>query len=153
MHITANGIPGGTVEISGQISSQFVSALLMTAPLATGPVSIRIKDELVSAPYVHMTINLMKKFGVSVITDDGQNKLFQINPSKYFSPGRYFIEGDASSASYFLAGAAIMGGPVTVYGYSGKDSIQGDARFAQVRLVGIHTFDTNSIGPFCGLSF
>lgn len=129
--IKAKGIDGGTCEISGQISSQFLSALLMTAPLAKGPVSIKIKDELVSAPYVYMTINLMKKFGVDVKTDGGRNKLFEVTPGRYQSPGNIFIEGDASSASYFLAGAAIMGGPVTVFG-CGSESIQGDARFAQV---------------------
>jgi 3-phosphoshikimate 1-carboxyvinyltransferase len=71
----------------------------------------------------------MKKFGVNVVNDN--NKVFTITPSTYVSPGKVFIEGDASSASYFLAGAAITGGPVTVYG-CGSESVQGDARFAQV---------------------
>lgn len=128
--INAKGIDGGTAEISGQISSQFLSGLLMTAPLAKGPIALRIKDELMSAPYVHMTIKLMKKFGVDV-TSSHDNKLFEVEPAKYISPGSVFIEGDASSASYFLAGAAIMGGPVTVYG-CGTESVQGDARFAEV---------------------
>ena len=112
--IQANGITGGSAEISGQISSQYLSALLMTAPLAKGDIIIKIKDELMSAPYVHMTMNLMKKFGVIVKSEN--DKIFQISPGKYSSPGNYFVEGDASSASYFLAGAAITGGPVTVYG-------------------------------------
>lgn len=128
--IEAKGIQGGTAEISGQISSQFLSAMLMTAPLAKGDVTIKIKDELMSAPYVHMTINLMKKFGANV--ENENNKVFKVKPvATYTSPKSIFIEGDASSASYFLAGAAITGGPVTVHG-CGSESVQGDARFAQV---------------------
>jgi len=101
----------------------------MTAPLAKADIELRIKDELTSAPYVHMTINLMKKFGIHVSNEN--DKVFRSSPGKYVSPGNVFIEGDASSASYFLAGGAITGGPVTVYG-CGEDSIQGDARFARV---------------------
>jgi 3-phosphoshikimate 1-carboxyvinyltransferase len=82
-----------------------------------------------STPYVLMTINLMKKFGVNVINEN--DRVFKCSPGKYKSPGSIFIEGDASSASYFLAGAAITGGSVTVHG-CGEDSIQGDARFAKV---------------------
>ncbi|KAJ1413719.1 Enolpyruvate transferase domain-containing protein, partial [Ochromonadaceae sp. CCMP2298] len=128
-HINAQGIQGGQAEISGQISSQFLSSMLMTAPLADGPVTIKIKDELMSAPYVHMTMKLMRQFGVTVTSE--ADKVFTVMPGKYVSPGQYFVEGDASSASYFLAGGAIMGGPVTVYG-CGSESVQGDARFARV---------------------
>ena len=74
-----------------------------------------------SAPYVHMTINLMKKFGASVTSDS--DKVFKATPAQYVSPGSMFIEGDASSASYFLAGGAITGGPVTVYGCGKIDSL------------------------------
>ena len=129
--IEAKGLVGGTAEISGQISSQYLSALLMMAPLSTGgDVVLKIKDELMSAPYVHMTMNLMRKFGCRV-DGDGDNRRFVVPPGTYKSPGRMFIEGDASSASYFLAGAAITGGKVTVHG-CGADSVQGDARFARV---------------------
>jgi 3-phosphoshikimate 1-carboxyvinyltransferase len=127
--IKAKGIQGGTAEISGQISSQFLSALLMTGPLAKKEIVLKITDELMSAPYVHMTMNLMRKFGVTVTSEN--DKVFRVQPGKYKSPKQIFIEGDASSASYFLAGAAITGGPVTVYG-CGSESVQGDARFAQV---------------------
>ena len=127
--INAKGIEGGSASISGQISSQFLSALLMTAPLAKGPIELNIKDELMSAPYVHMTMQLIRKFNGEVTSEE--DKVFVVSPSIYKSPGKVFIEGDASSASYFLAGGAIMGGPVTVYG-CGSDSIQGDARFARV---------------------
>lgn len=129
MTIEANSLAGGVAEISGKISSQFLSALLMASPLAIKPVRIVIKDELLSLPYVLMTIQLMSKFGVKVTNID--NKVFEVKPSKYVSPGRYFIEGDASSASYFLAGAAISGGSVTVHGV-GSESLQGDKRFAKV---------------------
>jgi 3-phosphoshikimate 1-carboxyvinyltransferase len=101
----------------------------MTGPLAKGEVVLKIKDELMSAPYVHMTMNLMRKFGATVTSED--DKVFRVQPGKYKSPGTMFIEGDASSASYFLAGGAITGGPVTVYG-CGSESVQGDARFARV---------------------
>jgi 3-phosphoshikimate 1-carboxyvinyltransferase len=127
--INAKGIKGGEATISGQISSQFLSSMLMTGPLAEGEIVLKIKDELMSAPYVHMTINLMKKFGAKVTSED--DKIFRVSPSQYVSPGTMFIEGDASSASYFLAGGAITGGPVTVYG-CGSESVQGDARFARV---------------------
>ncbi len=145
VNINANGINGGTAEISGQISSQFLSAMLMTAPLSKGDVTIKIKDELMSAPYVHMTINLMKKFGAHVKNDN--DEVFNISPiASYKSPKEIYIEGDASSASYFLAGAAITGGTVTVHG-CGQDSVQGDARFAKVlaKMGATVTYGPNSI--------
>eukprot|EP01039_Chlorochromonas_danica_P003438 gene3438-3765_t len=143
--ISAKGLAGGVAKISGQISSQYLSALLMTAPLARNEVKIQIIDELMSAPYVHMTMNLMRKFGVRV--DSHDDKVFTIPGGQhYISPGRMFIEGDASSASYFLAGAAITGGKVTVHG-CGADSIQGDTRFADVlRKMGANvSYGPNSI--------
>ena len=131
VEIIANGLPGGITELSGAISSQYLSAILLTSPYAQTPVEIRIKDHLVSIPYVEMTIKLMNRFGVKVdVTEDF--KRFHINaPQSYKSPGTYFVEGDASSASYFLAGAAITGGTITVIG-CGTDSLQGDARFAKI---------------------
>lgn len=118
--------------------------MLMMAPLARGDVTIKIKDELTSIPYVLMTINLMKKFGIHV--QNFNNQVFTISPGTYISPGRVFIEGDASSASYFLAGGAITGGPVTVYG-CGSESVQGDARFARVleKMGAKVTYTSNSI--------
>uniref|UniRef100_A0A7S1UKH8 3-phosphoshikimate 1-carboxyvinyltransferase n=1 Tax=Phaeomonas parva TaxID=124430 RepID=A0A7S1UKH8_9STRA len=128
--INAKGLAGGTAEVSGKISSQYLSALLMAAPLASGDITIKIKDELVSAPYVHMTIKLLEKFGVKV--DNDSDRVFTIKAGqKLVSPGTAFVEGDASSASYFLAGGAITGGPVTVIG-CGSESVQGDTRFAEV---------------------
>ena len=131
VEIIANGLPGGITELSGAISSQYLSAILLASPYALTPVEIRIKDHLVSIPYVEMTIRLMNRFGVNVgVSEDFKG--FHINaPQSYKSPGTYFVEGDASSASYFLAGAAITGGTITVIG-CGTNSLQGDAQFAKI---------------------
>jgi 3-phosphoshikimate 1-carboxyvinyltransferase len=132
--INANGLNGGKASISGKMSSQFLSSLLMAAPTATGDVTISIKDELISAPYVSLTIGLMKKFGVNVQIDgdmDGTPSFKIAASENYKSPGSILVEGDASSASYFIAGAAITGGTVTVRG-CGSDSVQGDVAFANV---------------------
>lgn len=107
-----------------------------------GDITLRITDELMSAPYVLMTINLMRKYQATV--SHSNNQLFKTSPSKYISPKEIYIEGDASSASYFLAGAAITGGPITVYG-CGADSIQGDARFADVSITCLIRDLTNSV--------
>lgn len=116
------------VAIGGGISSQFVSALLMALPLAGGAVAVDIVGELISRPYVDMTLNLMARFGVAV-GGDGAQRLLVPAAQGYRSPGRLAVEGDASSASYFLAAGAIGGGPVRVEGV-GSDSIQGDVDFA-----------------------
>jgi 3-phosphoshikimate 1-carboxyvinyltransferase len=132
--IRAQGVNGGTASISGKMSSQFLSALLMAAPLAEGDVTISIKDELISAPYVALTIGLMKKFGVEVEIEgdmEGTPSFTIRADQSYTSPGSILVEGDASSASYFIAGAAITGGTVTVRG-CGSDSVQGDVAFANV---------------------
>ncbi|HAF89508.1 MAG TPA: 3-phosphoshikimate 1-carboxyvinyltransferase, partial [Deltaproteobacteria bacterium] len=115
--------------LSGAISSQYLTAILLVAPYAKSEVEIEIIDKLVSVPYVEMTMRLMRHFGVSVNHKDFQT--FQIPRQNYQSPGKLYVEGDASTASYFLAGAAITGGSVTVKG-CGTESIQGDSRFAEV---------------------
>ncbi|KAI8101981.1 hypothetical protein M9434_007042 [Picochlorum sp. BPE23] len=124
---------GGRVELSGSVSSQYLTALLMTAPLAQGEggTDIVIIDELVSKPYVDMTIQLMERFGVNVELKDGLQHIYVPANQQYKSPGTAYVEGDASSASYFLAGATITGGTVTVEG-CGSESLQGDVRFAKV---------------------
>lgn len=133
VRVVANGIPSGRVELSGSVSSQYLTALLMAAPLATGTagVEIIISDELVSQPYVDMTVRLMERFGVVVERLDGLQHLRVPPNQQYTSPGSAYVEGDASSASYFLAGATITGGTMTVEG-CGSDSLQGDVRFAEV---------------------
>ena len=126
--INATGLNGGDVDIAGDLSSQFLTALLMVAPLAKGKVNINIKGELVSKPYIDITLALMAQFGVEVQNHDYAR--FEINPGQqYLSPGKVLVEGDASSASYFLAAGAIAGGSVKVTGV-GRLSIQGDVKFA-----------------------
>lgn len=132
--INANGLKGGKASISGKMSSQFLSSLLMAAPVVDGDVTISIHDELISAPYVSLTIGLMKKFGVNVDIEGDMSGTpsFHIAASEKFkSPGSILVEGDASSASYFIAGAAITGGTITVRG-CGSESVQGDVAFANV---------------------
>ncbi|QXY85050.1 3-phosphoshikimate 1-carboxyvinyltransferase [Salmonella bongori] len=124
------GFTGGDVEVDGSVSSQFLTALLMTAPLATKNTVIRIKGELVSKPYIDITLNLMKTFGIEI--ENHHYQQFAVKGGQqYQSPGRYLVEGDASSASYFLAAGAIKGGTVKVTGI-GRKSMQGDIRFADV---------------------
>ena len=117
------------VAIGGEVSSQFLTALLMALPLVGGGVAVEVLGELISQPYVEMTLNLMARFGVTVRREQWQ-RLTVPAGSAYESPGNITVEGDASSASYFLAAGAIGGGPVRVEGV-GRDSIQGDVRFAE----------------------
>jgi 3-phosphoshikimate 1-carboxyvinyltransferase len=124
-HIHAN-----RMSVRGNVSSQFLTALLMSAPLMAKDhaISIDVVGELISKPYIEITLNLMRRFGVTVEQDGWQS--FTVQPGqRYKSPGSIHVEGDASSASYFLAAGAIAGGPVRVEGV-GRDSIQGDVRFA-----------------------
>jgi 3-phosphoshikimate 1-carboxyvinyltransferase len=117
------------VPVRGDVSSQFLTALLMALPLSGRNSVIEVKGELISKPYVEITLNLMKRFGVDVARDDW--RVFRVPGTAYASPGEIHVEGDASSASYFLAAGAISGGPVRVEGV-GRDSIQGDVRFVEV---------------------
>jgi 3-phosphoshikimate 1-carboxyvinyltransferase len=127
--ITASGLPGGKTKVAGNISSQFLSALLMVAPYAKSPVAIEVSTELNSKPYVDMTIAAMQDFGVE-IERQGYER-FLIHPS-FFSPrSSYSIESDASAASYFFAAPAICGGTVRVEHISRK-SKQGDVAFLNV---------------------
>jgi len=121
---------GGQVEVDGSVSSQFLTALLMTAPLAPQDTTIAIKGDLVSKPYIDITLNLMKTFGVEIENQNYQRFVVK-GQQQYQSPGAYLVEGDASSASYFLAAGAIKGGTVKVTGI-GRNSMQGDIRFADV---------------------
>ncbi|EBS4799182.1 3-phosphoshikimate 1-carboxyvinyltransferase [Salmonella enterica subsp. enterica serovar Newport] len=124
------GFTGGDIEVDSSVSSQFLTALLMTAPLASKDTIIRVKGELVSKPYIDITLNLMKTFGVEIANHHYQQFVVK-GGQQYHSPGRYLVEGDASSASYFLAAGAIKGGTVKVTGI-GRKSMQGDIRFADV---------------------
>ncbi|ANQ16616.1 3-phosphoshikimate 1-carboxyvinyltransferase [Vibrio natriegens] len=128
LKIVGTGLKSGTVSIDGSISSQFLTAFLMSAPLAEGEVRINIEGDLVSKPYIDITLHIMKQFGVNVINNDYQEFVIPAG-QHYVAPGDFLVEGDASSASYFLAAAAIKGGEVKVTGI-GKNSIQGDIQFA-----------------------
>lgn len=128
VRIQGKSLPGSVLSVDGSVSSQFLTALLMAAPLFAGDVNIEIVGELVSKPYIDITLNIMARFGVEVENNDYKTFLIKSGQS-YKSPGQYMVEGDASSASYFLAAAAIKGGTVTVHG-CGKNSVQGDVKFA-----------------------
>lgn len=120
---------GRRVPIKGNVSSQFLTALLMALPLTGEDVTIEVVGELISKPYIEITLNLMAKFGVKVERRDWR-EFFIRGGQSYVSPGIVHVEGDASSASYFLAAGAIGGGVVRVEGV-GSESIQGDKRFAE----------------------
>ena len=117
------------VRVRGDVSSQFLTALLMALPLAGRPATIEVEGELISRPYVEITLNVMRRFGIAAGNDAWRS--FHVPAGRYVSPGSIQVEGDASSASYFLAAGALGGGPVRVEGV-GRDSIQGDLRFTEV---------------------
>ena len=118
----------GTIKIRGDVSSQFLTALLMALPMTGKETQIELVSELISKPYIEITLKLMAQFGVQV-KRDGWECFTVPSASGYLSPGRIFVEGDASSASYFLAAGALGGGPLRVQGV-GANSIQGDVAFA-----------------------
>jgi 3-phosphoshikimate 1-carboxyvinyltransferase len=157
LKIKANGLNGGIVHIKGNISSQFLSALLIAAPYCKNPLEIIVDGELISKPYVYMTIRLMDKFGIKAENNDYKN--FTIENGVYKAQALK-IEGDASSASYFWAAAAITKGNVVVHGIE-KDSLQGDVKFLDVikemgqELIGITvdaTFFPDAAMTICPLA-
>ena len=117
------------IRLRGDVSSQFLTALLMALPLTGEAAVIEMTTELISRPYIEITLNLMARFGVHV-EREGWQRFTLAAGQDYRSPGVLHVEGDASAASYFLAAGAIGGGPVRVEGV-GRDSIQGDVRFAE----------------------
>ncbi|MCB4358902.1 bifunctional 3-phosphoshikimate 1-carboxyvinyltransferase/cytidylate kinase [Quatrionicoccus australiensis] len=121
--------PGGVVKVRGDVSSQFLTGLLMALPLTGETVAVDVVGELISKPYIEITLAIMARFGV-VVERDGWQRFTVKAGSRYVSPGTIYVEGDASSASYFLALGAIGGGPVRVEGV-GSESIQGDVKFAE----------------------
>jgi 3-phosphoshikimate 1-carboxyvinyltransferase len=126
--VIGSGLPGGTAQVDAAKSSQFLSALLMAAPCAHGPVELILRGGLVSEPYIDMTVRMMQSFGVHV--DQTQEGRYRIAPQPYRAT-TYAVEPDASAASYFFAAAAITGGAVTVQGLS-RDSLQGDVNFVKL---------------------
>lgn len=130
LNIMGGQINGGVVEIDGSISSQFLTALLMAAPLFNGDTTITIKGTLVSKPYIDITLDVMARFGVQVEHDNYAT--FRVTGNQqYQAVERIMVEGDASSASYFIAAAAIAGGEIEIKGVGAK-SVQGDIGFATV---------------------
>lgn len=126
--VQADGLPGGTTTVRGSVSSQFLSGLLMAAPYAQNDVCLLVDGELVSQPYVRMTLAVMAAFGIRV--DDSRLDRFSIAAGQRYTGREYAVEPDASAASYFWAAAAITGGRVTVEGLT-RDSLQGDVAFCE----------------------
>jgi len=122
-------IAGDILQVRGDVSSQFLTGMLMALPLMGRTVSIEVVGELISRPYIEITLAMMARFGVKV-ERQGWQRFVVFGGQRYQSPGTVYVEGDASSASYFLAAGAIGGGPVRVEGV-GKNSVQGDVRFAE----------------------
>lgn len=124
------GFKGGNITIDGSLSSQYLTSILIAAPLASNNTNISIKGKLVSKPYIYTTLKLIKSFN-GIIENYNYKKFYISANQKYNSPGEYLIEGDASSASYFFAAAAIKGGTVKVIGIN-KKSIQADIKFLNI---------------------
>jgi len=129
LEIFPTAIRPDTAQVRGDVSSQFLTGLLMALPLTGETMTVEVVGELISKPYIEITLALMARFGVKVEREGWQRFVIE-GGQCYHSPGTIFVEGDASSASYFLAAGAISGGPVRVEGV-GRDSIQGDVRFAE----------------------
>lgn len=132
--IGPRALRGGRVNIAGNTSSQYISAVLMAAPMAKESVEVRLVGEILSAPYLDLTLRTMQDFGVLVDIHDDESDghlVYHIDSRKEYKERDYFVEGDASAASYFFAAAALTGTTVRVEGV-GKVSRQGDLRFADV---------------------
>jgi len=128
--VEADGLTGGSATVRGDISSQYLSALLMATPFAQRNVELVIEGPLVSQPYVTMTLAVMEAFGVRIEVDDRLSR-FRATSGGSYRAREYAIEPDASAASYFFAAAAITGGEITVSGLS-RNSLQGDVSFVEV---------------------
>lgn len=126
--VLAAQTPLPPLEVRGDVSSQFLTALLLALPLLGQAVTLEVQGELISKPYIEITLNLLQRFGIR-IDREGWQRFHIPAGGLYRSPGVLHVEGDASSASYFLAAGAVGGGPVRVEGV-GRESIQGDVRFA-----------------------
>lgn len=124
--IESEGFGGGGAEIDAEISSQYLSGLLMAAPVASGAVELAVRGRLVSEPYIEMTLAVMRAFGARVENEGG--RLYRVAAPQTYRACLYKIEPDASAASYFFAAAAVTGGRITVEGLS-RDSLQGDVAF------------------------
>jgi len=127
--VRASGVAGGTARVSAGTSSQFASALLLVAPCAKSPVTVQLEGEVVSRPFIELTLDLMKEFGAEVERLDANT--FRVAAPRPYRAGVHHVEGDATAASYFWAAAAVTGGRVEVANVSTR-SRQGDARFVDL---------------------
>ena len=130
VRIRSKGIPGGKTGLTGRESSQYLSSLLLAAPYAGQAVEIAVDGTMVSGPYVDLTIEVMHRFGVEVRRDG--YRWFQVRPGSGYRSGNYQVEGDASSASYFWAAAAVTGGSVATENIWAPSSRQGDLAFLDI---------------------
>lgn len=131
VRILANGLNGGTTQVAGNVSSQFLSGMMMAAPYARSSIDIHVVGELVSKPYVDMTAAVMSSFGVQVTPRSSEDSPYHIDAPQRYQGCDYYIEPDASAASYFLAAAAVTAGRIRIHGLS-FDALQGDIQFARV---------------------
>ena len=128
--IRTNGIRGGKVLMDGDQSSQYLSSLLLSGPYVDTDIEIKVRGKLVSKPYVDITINVMKQFGIRVERDHYDS--FKVSSGQKYRAGEFTIQGDASSASYFWAAAAVTGGKITTENIYPHATRQGDIRFLEV---------------------
>ncbi|OAQ71163.1 pentafunctional polypeptide (AroM) [Pochonia chlamydosporia 170] len=154
--LSAGGFRGGLIELAATVSSQYVSSILMAAPYAKNPVTLRlVGGKPISQPYIDMTISMMRSFGISVTKSTSETDTYHIPQGVYKNPAEYIIESDASSATYPLAIAAITGTTCTIPNI-GSASLQGDARFATdvLRPMGCSVqqdeYSTTVTGPIVG---
>jgi len=131
VRVVADGLPGGTARMAGDLSSQYLTGVLMAAPYARDGVTVEITGELVSKPYIEITVDVMEAFGVEAEIDTDTWRTFRVDPGQRYTGRVYHVEPDASNASYFFAAAAISGGEVRVEGL-GTHSLQGDLDFVDV---------------------
>ena len=130
---SVGGLPGGELTLRANISSQYVSSILLSAPHALQPVTLRLDETTggaVSKPFISMTLQLMRKFNIHVV--EGPAGVYQVPKGGYDNPPGILVEGDASSATYPLALAAVSGGGEVTVDNVGSDSLQGDSAFCQV---------------------
>jgi 3-phosphoshikimate 1-carboxyvinyltransferase len=128
--VKPSGLKGGRVEVPGNISSQYISSLLLAGPYASEGIEIEITGRLVSRPYVDLTLDVMRSFGIEVTHKNYQH--FSVNPGRRYSPRDFTIEGDVSSASYFWGAAAITGGMIITENIHPMKTVQGDIAFLDI---------------------
>lgn len=154
IRITSTGLRGGTVTMPGHLSSQYFTAMMLAAPAARDTITIEVEGELISRPYIDITADVMRAFGVETEIGDATSRRFTIPGGQQYQARDYHIEPDASAASYVFAIAAITGGTITVEGL-GTSSLQGDLQFVRVLeqigcTVEMREASTTVIGPANG---